>query len=130
MAVYNFTNVLWAVISTFLLIAYIVVMFQIVVDLFRRPDIGGWSKAAWIIGLLFIPIIVALIYVVAHGKGMAERHHDATRRAIADTEAYVRSVAGTTPADQIARAKALFDAGTIDKDEFLRLKNRALTAPS
>lgn len=124
----DFTNVLWALVSTFLFVGYIIVMFQIVVDLFRRSDLGGWSKAFWIIGLLFIPILTALIYVIAHGRGMAERARDASQKAVSDTEAYVRRVAGTSSSDEIAKAKALFDAGTIDQDEFVALKHRALHA--
>jgi hypothetical protein len=124
----DFTNVLWALITTFLFVGYIIVMFQIVVDLFRRSDLGGWSKAFWILGLLFIPILTALIYVIAHGKGMAERQREATQKAVADTEAYVRRVAGASSSDEIAKAKALFDAGTINQDEFVALKQRALHA--
>ncbi len=126
----NFTNVLMALVSTFLFVAYIVVMFQIVVDLFRRNDIGGWSKAAWVIGLLFVPIVAALIYVIAHGRGMADRQREAAQRAVADSEAYVRRVAGTSSSDEIAKAKSLLDAGTITPAEYATLKDRALHAPS
>lgn len=124
----DFTNVLWALVSTFLFVGYIIVMFQIVVDLFRRSEISGWAKAAWVIGLLFIPIITALIYVIAHGRGMAERQREATQRAARDTEAYVRRVAGTSSADEIAKAKALLDAGTITPAEYAQLKDNALHA--
>jgi hypothetical protein len=125
----NFTNVLMALVSTFLFVAYIVVMFQVVVDLFRRSDIGGWNKAAWVIGLLFIPIVTALIYVIAHGRGMAERQRTAAQRAVSDSEAYVRRIAGTSSSEEIAKAKSLLDAGTITPAEYDTLKDRALHAP-
>ena len=112
--------------STFFFIAYLIVLFQVIVDLFRDSEIGGGSKVLWIIGLIFVPLLTALIYVLARGKGMSERQRAAVRAAKADTDAYIRDVAGKSPADHIADAKKLLDAGTISADEFARLKTKAL----
>jgi hypothetical protein len=112
--------------STFFFIAYLIVLFQVVVDLFRDGEMGGGTKVLWILGLLFVPLLTALIYVLARGPGMAERQRAALRNAKADTEAYIRAVAAKSPADQIADAKALHTAGTINDDEFARLKAKAL----
>ncbi len=57
---------------------------------------------------------------------MAERQRVAMQRAKSDTDAYIREVAGKSPADQIADAKVLLDAGTINQEEFVRLKAKAL----
>ena len=122
----NFWDILWLIFSTFVFIAYILILFQIVVDLFRDPELGGGFKALWIIGLIFVPLLTALIYIVARGRGMAERQRAALQRAKSDTEAYIKGVAGKSPADQIADAKALLDAGTITSDEFAKLKTKAL----
>jgi hypothetical protein len=73
-----------------------------------------------------LPFLTALIYVLARGRGMAERQRSALQRAKSDTEAYIREVAGKSPAEQIADAKALLDAGTINRAEFDRLKEKAL----
>jgi len=113
--------------STFFFIAYLIVLFQVIVDLFRDSEMGGGSKVLWIIGLIFVPLLTALIYVLARGKGMSERQRAAVRAAKADTDAYIRDVAGKSPADHIADAKKLLDAGTINADEFARLKAKALT---
>ena len=112
--------------STFLFLAYLIVLFQVIVDLFRDSEMGGGAKVLWIIGLIFLPLLTALIYVVARGKGMSERQRAAVRSAKSDTEAYIRDVAGKSPADQIADAKKLLDAGIINNDEFTRLKSKAL----
>ena len=112
--------------STFFFIAYLIVLFQVIVDLFRDSEMGGGSKVLWIIGLIFLPLLTALIYVLARGKGMSERQRAAVRSAKSDTEAYIRDVAGKSPADQIADAKKLLDAGIINNDEFARLKTKAL----
>jgi len=112
--------------STFFFIAYLIVLFQVIVDLFRDSEMGGGSKVLWIIGLIFVPLLTALIYVLARGKGMSERQRAAVRSAKSDTEAYIREVAGKSPADQITEAKKLLDAGTITSDEYARLKAKAL----
>jgi len=122
----NFWDIILLILSFFVTVAYLLVLFQIVVDLFRDSDLGGGWKAIWIIGLIFVPVFTALLYVIARGRGMAERQRGAVQKARAETDAYVREVAGSAPADQIARAKALLDSGTITPDEYSRLKAKAL----
>jgi hypothetical protein len=122
----NFWDIVWLMFSTFVFIAYLFVLFQIVSDLFRDHELGGGSKALWIVGLIFLPILTALVYIIARGRGMAERQRAALQRAKSDTDAYIRQVAGKSPADQIADARALLDAGTISADEFAKLKAKAL----
>jgi predicted ferric reductase len=122
----NFWDLVWLIFSAFLFVAYILVMFHIVVDLFRDASLGGFAKALWMIGLIFLPFLTALVYIIARGGGMAERQRAALQRAKADADAYIRDVAAKSPADQIADAKKLLDAGTINQDEFARLKAKAL----
>jgi hypothetical protein len=122
----NFWDIVWLILSTFVFVAYLLVLFHIVVDLFRDSDLGGFSKALWISGLIFLPFLTALAYIIFRGGGMADRQRAAMQRAKSDTDAYIRGVAGKSPAEQIADAKALLDAGTINQDEFARLKAKAL----
>ena len=123
----NFWDLILLMISTFVFVAYLIIMFQIVVDLFRDSELGGGSKVLWIIGLIFVPMITAIIYIIARGRGMASRQQASVQRAKADTETYIKSVANKSPAAEIAEAKALLDAGTISNDEFARLKAKALS---
>ena len=122
----NFWDILWLIASSFFFVAYLIVLFQVVVDLFRDAELGGGSKVVWLLGLIFLPVLTALLYILARGRGMAERQRVAMQRAKSDTDAYIREVAGKSPADQIADAKALLDAGTINSEEFARLKAKAL----
>lgn len=122
----NFWDIVWLILSTFVFVAYLFVLFHIVIDLFRDPELGGGFKVLWIIGLIFLPVMTALLYILIRGRGMAERQRAAMQRAKSDTDAYIRDVAGKSPADQITSAKALLDAGTINADEFARLKAKAL----
>lgn len=122
----NFWDLIWLMLSAFLFVAYLLILFQIIVDLFRDSEMGGGSKVLWIIGLIFVPMLTAIVYIVARGKGMAVRQNASLQRAKADTDAYIRSVAGQSPAEQISHAKALLDAGTITADEYAKLKAKAL----
>ncbi|KQR16103.1 SHOCT domain-containing protein [Cellulomonas sp. Leaf334] len=118
---------IWMLVWFFLFFVYLVILFQIVGDLFRDHALSGWWKAVWIIGLVFMPYLVALIYLIARGRGMAERQRGAFVEAKTAQDSYIRSVAsGKSPADNIADAKALLDSGAIDADEFATLKAKAL----
>ncbi len=122
----NFWDLLWLIVSSFIFVSYLIVLFQIVVDLFRDPEVGGGAKAVWLIGLMFLPFLTAILYVVTRGQGMADRQRAVNQKAKADADSYIREVAGKSPADHIAAAKALLDAGTITQDEYARLKAKAL----
>jgi len=123
----NFWDMVWLMISTFFFVAYLIIMFQIVVDLFRDHELGGGSKVLWVIGLIFIPVLTAIIYIIARGRGMAARQQASLQKAKAETETYIKEVAGKSPAQHIADAKALLDAGTISQAEFDKLKAKALS---
>jgi hypothetical protein len=123
----SFAQWFWLLIWWFLFFAYLVILFQIIGDLFRDHELSGWWKALWIIGLIVMPFLVALIYVIARGRGMAERQVKAVQQAKSDTDTYIREVAaGKSPAEHIAEAKALLDAGTINEAEYAQLKAKAL----
>ena len=124
----SFAQWFWLLIWWFLFFAYLMILFQILGDLFRDHELSGWWKAVWIVGLVIFPFLTALIYVIARGKGMAERQVQAVQQAKTETDSYIREVAGKSPAEHIADAKALLDAGTINQDEFAQLKAKALAA--
>jgi len=124
---YTFWGVELHILSFFIFLAYLLVLFHIVVDLFRDTELGGFAKVLWFIGLIFLPFLTALLYIIARGGGMASRRRAEVQRAQSEAEAYIRHVAGKSPAEQIADARALLEAGTITKDEFDRLKAKALS---
>ena len=122
----NFWDFVWIVIVSFVFVAYLMVFFRILVDLFGDHDLSGWFKAIWIIALIFVPLLTALIYLIARGRGMAERQMAAARQAQSQTDAYIQQVAGKSPAENIADAKALLDSGAITQADFDKLKAKAL----
>lgn len=124
----SFWDFFWFTISFFLLMAYLVVLFQILTDLFRDKGTSGWAKAFWVFFLIILPLITSLIYLIAKGQGMAERNISAAQSAQADADAYIRSVAtSSSPSEEIAKAKALLDSGAISQAEFDQIKTKALS---
>ena len=122
----NFWATSLVIVEVFVFVAYLIVLFHIISDLFRNQEMSGIGKAFWIAGLIFVPFLTALFYLLRHGRGMAQRHQHAVERVKSDTDRYIREVAGKSPADQISDAKALLDTGTITAEEFARLKAKAL----
>ena len=114
----------------FVFVAYLMVVFSIIADLFRDESLNGWLKAIWILFLIFVPFLTALVYLIARGSGM-QKHSIAQAEALRSAqEAYIRQTAGggSSATDAIAQAKSLLDSGAITQAEFDALKAKALAA--
>ncbi|MFF2372226.1 SHOCT domain-containing protein [Agromyces sp. NPDC058110] len=124
----NFWSIIWWFLWIFVFVAYLMILFSIVGDLFRDHKLNGWWKAVWIIFLIFVPFLTALVYLIARGQGMAERSQKEARQMQAATDDYIRQTAGSaSPSDEIAKAKGLLDSGAISAEEFAHLKAQALS---
>jgi putative oligomerization/nucleic acid binding protein/phospholipase D-like protein len=123
---YPLLNIIWTMLVFFGLFLWIMLIFRAFADLFGRHDIGGWAKAGWTVLIIVIPLVGVCIYLLSQGKGVAEREAAKARRNQGEFDDYVRGVAGSGAADDIAKAKELLDSGAIDADEFARLKAKAL----
>jgi uncharacterized membrane protein len=113
---YPFLDVLWTMIIFFCWVAWIWIVITVFIDVFRRDDISGWGKAAWVVFVIILPFLGVLIYLIVYGQGMAERNVKRFEEAAA--------VAG--PSAQIAHAKELLDKGAINQEEFEAIKRKAL----
>jgi hypothetical protein len=122
---YPFMDVLWSMIIFFFWVIWIWIVVTVLVDIFRRHDIGGWAKAAWVIFVVILPWLGVLIYLIAQHDGMRERRIKEVQDQKQAFDSYVRDAAGGS-ADEIARAKELLDNGTITQQEFDALKAKAL----
>lgn len=121
-------ELLWSLLVIFFMVTYFMMLFYVIVDLFRDHELGGVAKAIWLIVLLFFPFITLLVYMIARGDGMAKRNIAHAQAAQADFDSYVQNVASSaSPADQIASAKSLLDQGAITQEEFDALKAKALS---
>ena len=124
----------WEIIGYFfwgyILFSFIAILIALVFDVFRDPGLNGWAKAAWVLFLVIFPILASVVYVIARGGRMSERQGEFVRNQRAQTDEYIRSVAASSPADEIAKAKALLDSGSITAAEYEGLKSRALVGTS
>jgi len=111
---------------SFAFIAYFITLFSVVVDLFRDTSLGGFAKAIWLLFIWFVPFVTLFVYLIARGGGMAKRSSTQAQKSQEAAEQYIRSVAGASPADEIAKAKALLAEGTISQAEFDAIKTKAL----
>jgi hypothetical protein len=124
----SFWDLLWTMLLIFAWIAFFMLLFFVLIDVFRRHDISGWKKTAWVLFMIFLPFIGILSYLVVNGNGMAERNVKEAQDQQAATDEYIRSVAGASPTDQIAQAKGLLDSGAITQEEFDQIKANALAS--
>jgi len=124
---YPFLDILWTMFIFFLFVIWIWILITVFSDIFRRKDIGGGTKALWIIFVIVLPYLGVLVYLIANHDGMADRNIAHMQKQQAATDDYIRSVAGGTAAE-IEKAKSLLDSGAITQAEFDALKQKALTA--
>ena len=91
----SFWDIVWFILISFAFMAYLMVMFAIITDLFRDPDASGIVKAVWIIALIFAPFVTAVVYLIVRGKGMGERQ---LRARGGDARAAGQPTSGRSPA--------------------------------
>jgi hypothetical protein len=123
---YPFLDVFWSILIFFAFVCWIMLLFRVFADIFRR-DISGWGKAAWSVFVIVLPFLGVLVYLIANGREMTSRDVRQAQAAQAEFDEHVRSVANTSgPAAEIDKAKQLLEDGAIDQAEFATLKAKAL----
>src|SRR5579862_6627105 len=70
-----FLTMLWI----FLFIIWIWLLIMVFSDIFRSRDLSGWGKALWVIGIIILPWLGVLIYLIARGGKMHERQIQAAQ---------------------------------------------------
>jgi hypothetical protein len=130
LAVYPFLEVFWTMLVFFAFVVWIWLLFVIFADIFRRRDTSGWAKVGWVVFIVVLPFLGVFVYIVAEHAGMTERTLERQQAAQSQFDSYVQSVAsqGDGPANEIAKAKQLLDAGTISQSEFDAIKRHALAS--
>ena len=127
-ASYPFLNILWDILIIFAWVIFIWIAITVLIDVFRRHDISGWAKAAWVVFVVILPWIGVLVYLIVNHNGMNERSAREARTQQAQFDEYVRQAAGSGgAASDIEKAKQLLDSGAITQQEFEALKAKALS---
>jgi len=124
---YPFLDVLWSMLVFFLWIAWFLLLFHIIGDVFRRRDASGAKKTVWLIFLILVPFLGVFVYLIVNSDDMARRQIEQAEAARSEMDNYVRATAGSGgAAGEIERAKGLLDSGAITQAEFDTIKAKAL----
>jgi hypothetical protein len=126
---YPFLDVLWSMLVFFVWIAWFLLLFHVIGDLFRRRDVSGGKKTLWILFLVFVPFLGVFVYLIANSDDMARRQIEQAEAARSQMDDYVRTTAGSGgAAGEIEKAKGLLDSGAITQAEYDAIKAKALAA--
>ena len=126
---YPFIEVLWTLLIFFAWVIWFWILITVFADIFRRHDIGGGTKTLWVIFTIVLPFLGVFTYLLTQNDGMTERNQKQMEQAQAQSEAYIRSVAGSGggAASEIEKAKGLLDSGAITQAEYDSIKQKALS---
>jgi ABC-type multidrug transport system fused ATPase/permease subunit len=126
---YPLLNLFWTMLWLFVWILWIFLLVRIILDVFRSDDLGGWSKALWVIFIIILPFIGVLVYLIARGSGMQKRDVRDARAADQEMRSYIRSAAAETPAstaEELSKLASLRDQGVLSQAEFDTQKAKLL----
>jgi putative oligomerization/nucleic acid binding protein/phospholipase D-like protein len=124
---YPFLDVFWTILIFFVWVAWFMLLFRVIGDIFRRHDIGGGAKVLWLIFVIILPFLGVFIYLIAESKGMDQRSVERAQASQQQFDDYVRETASSGgAAAEIDKAKQLLDNGAITQAEFDAIKAKAL----
>jgi uncharacterized membrane protein YcjF (UPF0283 family) len=144
---YPILDIFLSILYFFGWVLWLMLMFWIITDIFRSDDLSGWAKAAWLFGVIILPLVGILIYLIARGGSMRERQETRARAQDAAFRDYVRQAAATdttasaasagaaapagnggasTASDELAKLASLHQRGVLNDDEFARAKSRVV----
>jgi uncharacterized membrane protein YcjF (UPF0283 family) len=148
MSGYPILDIFLSVLFFFGWVLWLMLMFWIITDIFRSDDLSGWAKAGWLVGVIILPLVGILIYLIARGGSMQERQEARARAQDAAFRDYVRQAAATdgsaapasaapasaapagngatTASDELAKLASLHQRGVLNDDEFARAKSRVV----
>ncbi|MFD5946017.1 SHOCT domain-containing protein [Streptomyces collinus] len=127
---YPLLSVFWSMLLFFLWIMWFVLLFRVVVDIFRDDDMSGWAKAGWLVLTVLLPFLGVFVYVIARGKNMGRREIAQARAQQEEFNTYIRETAAggrTSSVDELAKLSEIRSRGDITDEEFRRAKDLVLT---
>jgi hypothetical protein len=121
-------QILWDILWLFTFIIWFWLLITVFGDIFRDHDLGGVAKTLWIIFVIVLPYIGVFVYLIARGRGMAERNMAAMANAQQAQADYIKSVAGSGggASEELARLADLKEKGVLSDEEFQAAKAKVL----
>jgi hypothetical protein len=95
------------------------------VDVFRRDDLRGVSKALWVVVIFLLPFLGTLIYLIARPVGATAPEREAPDAA---GRSFVTRYVNTSTADQLRVLAELHDGGKLTDEEFGAEKRKLIGA--
>ena len=127
---YPLLGLFWTMLWWFLWIAWIILLFRVIADIFRSHDMGGCAKALWVIFVIVVPFLGVFVYLIARGHKMAERDVARTPRTRTTAfRSYVQDAAGSgggSTADELSKLADLKAKGVLTDAEFEQQKAKLL----
>jgi len=129
---YPLLSAFWTMMVFFLWIMWFVLLFRVVVDIFRDDDLSGWAKAGWLVFCVVLPFLGVFVYVVARGKNMGRREITQAQEQQKAFDSYIRETAKgadrpTSSVDELARLSEIRARGDITDEEFDKAKQLVLS---
>jgi hypothetical protein len=131
---YPLLAVFWTMLEFFAFVIFIFLVFTLATDVFRSDDLSGWAKAAWLLFIVFIPVIGIFAYLIARGRSMRERSEEVRARRMREQQIVSEHLTAQqqqqpAPADQLSRLADLRQRGVLSAEEFDREKAKVLSQP-
>jgi predicted PurR-regulated permease PerM len=124
---YPLLEIFWTILVFFAFVVWLMILFTVLGDIFRRHDTTGATKVLWIVLIIVLPYLGTFIYLVTQHNGITERAQQQQKTAQTQFDKYVQSVAAKTdPTERIAKAHELLERGALNQAEFDQIKRQAL----
>ena len=117
---FTFANFVASLFSIFIFVLWLWLLMTVFGDLFRRHDVSGVAKVAWVVLLIVLPYIGIFAYLLTQGGGMAERNREQAERA----QDQLQRAVGFSAADEIEKLDRLKASKSITEQEYVRLRDR------
>jgi putative oligomerization/nucleic acid binding protein/phospholipase D-like protein len=127
---YPLLDIFLSTLYFFIWILWIMLLFWILMDIFRSDDLGGWGKAGWVIFVIILPFLGVFVYLIARGHSMGERQARDAQARDDQFRAYVKDAAGPgqSQSDELAKLAGLHQQGVLSDQEFEAAKAKVLAA--
>lgn len=115
-------DVFWSVLFVmFIALPLLFIWGFAVVDLFTRPDLGGFSKVMWLLAIVFLPLLGTILYFLFRPTVI-------TAMNMSGGASYAGGsyVGGSYVEDRLTKLASLRDKGVISEDEFKEQRQRVL----
>jgi hypothetical protein len=124
---YPLLEIFWTILVFFAFVVWLMILFTVLGDIFRRHDTTGTTKVLWIVSIIVLPYLGTFIYLVTQHNGITERAQQQQKAAQTQFDTYVQSVAAKAdPTEKIAKAHELLERGALNQAEFDQIKRQAL----